>query len=87
MEDKDYNRMVEILAKEFSFVVLVSADMHRGADVHELKKLFSEYTSAKAEIDIPSGLALAREKAACKDALLVICGSFYLAGSKYVQNT
>lgn len=86
MQDKDYHKMIDLMAGEFLEAVIVSADIQRGADVHELQRLFSTHTPAKAELDIPSGLAAAKEAAINKDALLVVCGSFYLAGSKYIQD-
>lgn len=87
MQDKDYAKMIDVLAKHFSHVVIVSADIHRGADVHELQSLFSKYTDAQIEINIPAGVSTATSLAIQNNALLVVCGSLYLAGSKFIQNT
>ncbi len=86
MHDKDYSSMVKMLAPYFEYAVVVSADMKRGADIHELKQLFSKHIKARAELDIHSGLVMAKKTAVKKGAMLVVCGSLYLAGSKYVQN-
>lgn len=87
MQDKDYEKMIEILAKHFEHVIIVSADIQRGADVHELQSIFAKFSDAQIEIDIPAGVSAARELAIQNNALLVVCGSLYLAGSKFIQNT
>lgn len=85
MQDKDYDAMIEILAPHFLSVVIVSVDKKRGADVHELHKLFSKHIKSTVELDLQSGLDIAKKTASEKDALLVVCGSLYLAGSSCVQ--
>ena len=87
MHDKDYNAMVDTLAPHFESVVIVSADTKRGADIHELKKLFSKHITSSIELDILSGFEMAKKIALKKDALLVVSGSLYLAGSKYILNS
>ena len=61
MHDKDYSKMVDILSPYFLSAVVVSADIKRGADIHELKQLFSKHIKAKAELDILSGLGYSKE--------------------------
>ncbi len=87
MHDKNYSEMVDILAPYFTNAVVVSADIKRGADIHELQHLFSKHIKANTELDILSGLETAKKLAMEKGAMLVVCGSLYLAGSKYIQNT
>ncbi|MBT3320111.1 MAG: hypothetical protein HN948_05235 [Clostridia bacterium] len=85
MDDKDYASMIDLIGSTFSHVVVVSADIARGADVHKLKKLFSKHSSCEIENDIPSGVKKAKTIARKQDALMVVCGSLYLAGSKFIQ--
>ncbi len=85
MDDKDYTAMIDLLGDTFVHVVVVSVDVARGANVHELATLFSKHTTCQIENDIPSGVKHAKAIALQQDALLVVCGSFYLAGSKFIK--
>lgn len=85
MNDKDYASMIDLLGDTFDNVVVVSVDVTRGANVHELQKLFSNFTTCQIENDVASGFKKAKELALQQDALLVVCGSFYLAGSIFIN--
>ena len=85
MDDKDYPAMIDLMSGFFTHAIVVNVDIARGANVHELHKLFSKHTSCQIENDIASAVAKAKQVAINHNALLVICGSLYLAGSKFIQ--
>jgi folylpolyglutamate synthase/dihydropteroate synthase len=80
MKDKDYAAIIKSFKGVFESVVVTLADETRGADPDTLRNLFSDFTQCTAEKDIPTAFDMARKEAAEQDAMLVVCGSFYLAG-------
>lgn len=81
MKDKDYLSMIAKLSPCFSSVVVTSVDEIRGADTEELSHHFSQTTHCEIEEDPIRAFKRAQEIANLEQALLVVCGSFYLAGS------
>ncbi len=80
MKDKDYAAIIKSLKGVFESVVVTLADEARGADPHTLCRVFSDFVMCTAERDIRAAFETARKEAAEQDAMLVVCGSFYLAG-------
>ena len=80
MKDKDYAPMIEALAPYFDDVTVTSVGMDREADADELCKVFRQYTVCRVNKDAQSAFAQAKAAARQEDAMLVVCGSFYLAG-------
>jgi dihydrofolate synthase/folylpolyglutamate synthase len=87
MKDKDYADMADQLALRFEQVVVTNIDSLRGADVAVLSGLFRRNANCIANIEPFSAFANAKEIARKTDSLLVVCGSFYLAGKIHsIQN-
>lgn len=81
MKDKDYADMAAQLAPRFRQIVLTSVDASRGADTRTLKELFDAHTSCDIVDDAREACEKAYDIAKASDSLLVVCGSFYLAGT------
>ena len=79
MKDKDYAPMIEALAPYFDEVIVTSVGMEREADADALCARF-RYTTCRVDKDTLSAFAQAKVAAKEKDEMLVVCGSFYLAG-------
>lgn len=80
MKDKDYNTMIDILAQYFDRVIVTNVDAERGADTHMLQKLFKYYSHCIGEDNVDAAFSTAKQVAKAHDAMLVVCGSLYLAG-------
>lgn len=76
MKDKDYGKMLRLLAPHFKKVLLVSPHPTRGAGKEELLDVMPKETSHEFFQTLSGAL-----KAAKKQANVVCCGSFYLAGA------
>lgn len=80
MKDKDYTPMIHALAPYFSEVFVTSVGMEREADLNTLHAQFSAYTRCTVQPDTFAAFGQAKAAACDAGALLVVCGSFYLAG-------
>ena len=80
MKDKDYADMVAQLSPRFDRVIVTSVDAARGADIPILEEMFSRDSSCEAINEPLQAYEKAKETAKINDSLLVVCGSFYLAG-------
>lgn len=80
MKDKDYADMAAQLAPRFERVIVTNVDAERGADIMVLEELFRRHSSCEAINEPLSAYENAKETARINDSLLVVCGSFYLAG-------
>ncbi len=80
MQDKDSAAMAKQLAHRFEHVVVTSVDTERGAEISMLQALFGRHTDCIAETDVHIAFEQARSLALADSGLLVVCGSFYLAG-------
>lgn len=80
MKDKDYTPMIDVLAPYFDEVIVTSVGMEREADADALCAQFRRYTACRVDKDTLSAFAQAKVAAKEKDEMLVVCGSFYLAG-------
>ncbi len=78
MADKDYASMIKKLSPEFFSVFTTKVAGDRGMDAERLSNLFR--CNAIAENNPVNAFYAAREKALNFGALLVVAGSFYLAG-------
>lgn len=83
MKDKDYADMAAQLAPRFELVFVTGVGMERSIDIDILKEMFRQHTSCEAVSEPISAYEKAREAAKANDCLLVVCGSFYLAGKIY----
>lgn len=81
MKDKDYADMAAQLAPRFEQVVVTSVSASRGADTLVLKELFGAHTSCDVVDDAREACEKAWEIVKASGSLLVVCGSFYLAGA------
>lgn len=84
MKDKDYVTIINSLKGVFSDVVATQVEQARGASPELLCDLYSEFAESIAEEDPEYAFNRAKHIAITRNALLVICGSFYLAG--FVSN-
>jgi dihydrofolate synthase/folylpolyglutamate synthase len=80
MKDKDYADMAAQLASRFEQVVVTCADPERGMDAGVLKALFDEKVHTEIEKDPRQAFDKAAKAGRESAGLLVVCGSFYLAG-------
>lgn len=80
MKDKDYAAIINKLYRVFNKVVLTRVEETRGAPPQTLKERFPLLTKCTVEEDAAAAFKLAKRKAQEDGALLVVCGSFYLAG-------
>ncbi len=80
MKDKDYSPMIRALAPYFSQVIVTSVAMEREASPDLLCEQFSAYTQCTVQPDTLTAFKQAKAAARDAGAMLVVCGSFYLAG-------
>ena len=80
MRNKDYSGMAQRLGPRCGKGFVTNVDDVRGMDTTALQKLFGAYTDCTAEDDAEQAYELAREYAREHGALLLVCGSLYLAG-------
>ena len=83
MNNKDYAVMTRKLAPHFTSVVVTNVDPVRGADALQLYHKFLAHTECIVDNDPGKAYKKAREMAVQSSAMLVVCGSFYLAGKVY----
>lgn len=81
MKDKDYKTMISKLGSSFSGVIVTRVDENRGESPKTLSKYFSRYTNCTIEEDSSKAFHEAKDAAKIEGALLIVCGSFYLAGA------
>ncbi len=80
MKDKDYAPMVEVLAPYFGEVFVTGVGMAREAEPDVLNALFRKTTACHAVADTKAAFEQAKDAATKANAMLVVCGSFYLTG-------
>lgn len=80
MKDKEYETIIKSLKDTFERVIATRADEKRGEDPEKLCSLFSRFTRCSAKNDVCEAYSGAKEEARRQGAMLVVCGSFYLAG-------
>jgi len=80
MRNKDYAGMAQRIGPRCRKAFVTNVDLERGMDTVTLQSLFADYTDCTAEGDVERAFELAREHACQNDALLLVCGSLYLAG-------
>ncbi|MGI5849621.1 MAG: bifunctional folylpolyglutamate synthase/dihydrofolate synthase, partial [Christensenellales bacterium] len=80
MKDKDYKTIISMLGGFFSNVYITCVDKKRGASTEELNKYFNAFKVCSMEDDPIRAFEKAKETAIKTTSLLVVCGSFYLAG-------
>ena len=80
MRNKDYMGLVQRLGPRCHKAFITRVDDMRGLETATLQPLFSTYTDCTAEDDPERAFALAWEHARANGALLLVCGSLYLAG-------
>lgn len=83
MKDKDYVTIINKLRGVFADAIVTLADNTRGASPQVLCDLFSGFTECAAEENPGYAFDKAKHIAIKRNALLVVCGSFYLAGFVY----
>jgi dihydrofolate synthase/folylpolyglutamate synthase len=84
MKDKDFRTIVKELSSLSNTIVITRADETRGAPPEELREQFPMFKRCIIEEDEGEAFSLAKSEAQKQNALLVVCGSFYLAG--YISN-
>jgi len=80
MRDKDYADMAAQLAPRFDRVFVTNVDAVRGASTEALAELFGLNSACAIKNDPKLAYEAAAEAARETGGLLVVCGSFYLAG-------
>jgi len=80
MKNKDYADMAAQLAPRFEQVVVTRVDKMRGVETQTLQELFDSQTACRTVEDPLSAYETAAETVRDSGSLLVVCGSFYLAG-------
>jgi dihydrofolate synthase/folylpolyglutamate synthase len=80
MKDKDGADMAGQMAPYFEQVIVTNVDAVRGEDTRALENLFGNETECISDDNPLEAYDKAKEAASESGALLVICGSFYLAG-------
>ncbi len=80
MKDKDYETIIEKLGRVFNKAFITQADRARGASPDALCERFPLYIKCAVEQDASAAFNMAKTQALKDGALLVVCGSFYLAG-------
>lgn len=80
MRNKDYTVMAQRLGPRCRKAFVTNVDIERGMDTATLQSLFAAHTECTAEDDADRAYGLAREYARQHGALLLVCGSLYLAG-------
>ena len=81
MRNKDYCGIIDAIGARFDHVIATSVDLERGADASVLCACFSDDIPCEACSNFDAAYDRAMAEAVKKDALLVVCGSFYLAGA------
>jgi folylpolyglutamate synthase/dihydropteroate synthase len=72
--------MIRTLAPHFSQVIVTRAGLEREEDPETLREQFGAYTRCTAQPDTFAAFEQAKTDAKDAGAMLVVCGSFYLAG-------
>lgn len=80
MRNKDYTGMAQRLGPRCRKAFVTNVDLERGMEPVTLQSLFAEHADCTAENDPERAYVLAREYAREHGALLLVCGSLYLAG-------
>jgi len=80
MKDKDYADMAAQLAPRFDRVFVTNVDPVRGAPTGKLAELFGLHSACSIEDDPQLAYETAAKTARKSGGMLVVCGSFYLAG-------
>jgi dihydrofolate synthase/folylpolyglutamate synthase len=80
MRNKDYAGMAQCLGPRCRKAFVTNVDPNRGMDTATLQSLFATYTDCIAEGGAERAFELARAHARERGALLLVCGSLYLAG-------
>jgi len=80
MKDKDYADMAAQLIPRFDRVFVTNVDPVRGASTAALAELFGLHSACMTEDDPKLAYKAAADSARKTGGLLVVCGSFYLAG-------
>ncbi len=83
MKDKDYKEMISKLGSLFREAIITIVDKQRGEAPEVLCEYFSEHTDCTTENDVKKAYSKAIDIAENDNSLLVVCGSFYLAGLIY----
>lgn len=81
MKDKNYKAMISKLGNLFISAVITRVDENRGEDAEKLSKYLSSKTTCYIKEDIKEAFYKAKETAKKEKAMLVVCGSLYLAGA------
>ncbi len=80
MRNKDYAGMAQRLGPRCRKAFVTNVDLERGMDAAALQSLFAAHTDCTAEGGPERAFARARAYARESGALLLVCGSLYLAG-------
>jgi dihydrofolate synthase / folylpolyglutamate synthase len=80
MKDKDYKTIINNMRGIFSHVITTNVDKTRGESAEVLGKLFLPSAKCRFEEEPQKAFKLANNIAKETGALLVVCGSFYIAG-------
>ncbi len=80
MKDKDYLPMIRLLAPRFVEVTVTGLPMERAEDPSRLRAHFAAYTRCAVRENAADAFEQAKDAAKKSGAMLVVCGSFYLAG-------
>ncbi len=80
MKNKDYEAIIEKLGRVFNKAFITQVVQARGASPESLCERFPLYIKCTVEQDASAAFEMAKAQALKDGALLVVCGSFYLAG-------
>ena len=80
MQDKDYETYLKIIAPHVSTFIATQAPVPRALAAQELCNCASAYCSNSNAVSNPHKAVSAAYNIAEKDDVILICGSFYLAG-------
>ena len=80
MADKDYMSYLRIVAPFAETFIATKADVPRALDADSLCKSASEFCKNCLSLENPVDAILEAEKMLGEDDVLIVCGSFYLAG-------
>lgn len=80
MQDKDYETYLKIIAPYVSTFIATQAPMPRALSAQELCNCASVYCSNSNAVTNPHKAVSAALNIAEKDDVILVCGSFYLAG-------
>ena len=86
MQEKDYKKVIPLVAKEFSSISLLKINNSRAVDISVLKKEFLKYIDAKNIYSYDN-----KEKffsSIKNNDIYISLGSFYLAGTilKFIED-